>query len=191
MRFRLVILTAVGLSHLALLFTGCAADNGEAIKKILAYDPSFQGWVDEKNAIQKQLDSAVFSYDKKKREVEAQIIVLKEKKADVKAGYLESVGKITKQLNPEIRKLKQELVDTRNQLRSKETEADNIGKDIGEVSALIEKQNRLELTREETQVWNKRRRALIRRKGIVNKEADGLKESIKITKLKIKVLKIK
>ena len=55
----------------------------------------------------------------------------------------------------------------------------------------MEKQNRLELTREEIQVWNKRRSALIRRKGKVDREILDFKEDIGITKLKIKVLKIK
>ncbi len=191
MRFRLVIFTVVGLPYLVLLLAGCAVDSEEATKKILVQDPSFQKWVNEKNAIRKKLDSAAGVYNEKKRKIEAQIIVLKVKKSDIKAEHLESVEKITKQLDPERRKLKQELVDMHNRLKLKETESDNISKDISEVSALMEKQNRLELTREEIQVWNKRRSALIRRKGKVDREIVDFKEDIGITKLKIKVLKIK
>jgi len=189
-RLRLAIFMAFGVPCLVLFFTGCAVDEGEATKKILAHDPSFQGWVNERTAIRKKLDSITSVYNEKRRKVEAQILVLKEQKSDIKVEYLGSVEKIKKQLDPANRKLKQKILDMRNRLKVKEIEAGNIEKDIGEVSALIEKQNRLDLTREEMQVWNKRRSALIRCKGKLEKEISDLKKDIEITELKIKILKI-
>ena len=190
-RFRRRLFATLSISCCVLLLAGCAVDDEEATKKILANDSSFQKWIDAKKSIQKKLDSVAAVYNEKKRKVETQIGVLKSKKSSMKAEYLESVAKIAKQLEPERRKLKQELVDTHNQLKLKEAESDNTNKDISEVSALIEKQNRLELTREEMQVWNKRRSALIRRKEKVDKERASLREEIEIIKLKIGVLKIK
>jgi len=174
-----------------LLFAGCTVDSEVATKEILAHDPSFQKWVDKKNTIRKKLDSDASIYNEKQRNIETQIIALKGKKSDIKAEHLESVGRITKQLDPERRKLKQQLVDIYNQLKLKEAETDNVNKDIGEVGGLIEKQDRLELTREEIQVWNKRRSELIRRKDKVDREVADLKEDIEIKKLKIGVLRIK
>jgi len=191
MRFRRRLFATLSVSCFVLLLVGCAVDNEEATKKILANDSSFQKWIDEKKSIQKKLDSTAAVYNEKKRKVETQIVVLKSKKSSMKAEHLESVAKIAKQLEPERRKLKQELVDTHNQLKLKESESDNIKKDIAEVSDLIEKQNRLELTREEMQVWNKRRSALIKRKEKIDKERASLREEIEIMKLKIGVLKIK
>ena len=191
MRFRRRLFATLSVSCFVLLLVGCAVDNEEATKKILANDSSFQKWIDEKKSIQKKLDSTAAVYNEKKRKVETQIVVLKSKKSSMKAEHLESVAKIAKQLEPERRKLKQELVDTHNQLKLKESESDNIKKDIAEVSDLIEKQNRLELTREEMQVWNKRRSALIKRKEKIDKERASLREEIEIIKLKIGVLKIK
>ena len=191
MRFRRRLFATLSVSCFVLLLVGCAVDNEEATKKILANDSSFQKWIDEKKSIQKKLDSTAAVYNEKKRKVETQIVVLKSKKSSMKAEHLESVAKIAKQLEPERRKLKQELVDTHNQLKLKESESDNIKKDIAEVSDLIEKQNRLELTREEMQVWNKRRSALIKRKEKIDKERASLREEIEIMKLKIGVLKVK
>jgi len=191
MRFRRRLFATLSVSCFVLLLVGCAVDNEEATKKILANDSSFQKWIDEKKSIQKKLDSTAAVYNEKKRKVETQIVVLKSKKSSMKAEHLESVAKIAKQLEPERRKLKQELVDTHNQLKLKESESDNIKKDIAEVSDLIEKQNRLELTREEMQVWNKRRSVLIKRKEKVDKERASLREEIEIMKLKIGVLKVK
>jgi len=186
-----MIFACIAVVSPVLIFSGCVENNAESIKKVLTYDPSFQKLLDKKNDIQAKLSSSKADRNEKQRAIEGQIAVLKDKRSGVKADYLSSAVQLKKQIDPDRRNLYQQLLDAKNRLNDKNAELADAEKDMAEIDALVKKKDRLELTREEMQVWNKRITFLTRKKEVIVKEITDLKKDIDITKLKIKVLQIR
>lgn len=198
MRFNLKMIAGVGLVFLAVLLAGCAEDHIAAEKEILAHDSSFQRSIDHRDSIQKELDSRRTSYIQKKKSIKNEIESLKEGIKDlnegetkVKAEYFDSLEKIKQRIYPMIRSLKQNLTDMQRLVKRKQIEMRDIDRDIGEIKALVKKKERLSISAEEIQTWNKRFSSLVERKGLIEKEVDRIKKDIWITRLKIKVLTVK
>ena len=80
---------------------------------------------------------------------------------------------------------------TRRRLKQKQIELSDIRGNIGEIDSLINKKERLSLTREEIRVWGERLSSLNEKSVAVEKEIDKLKKEIEITGLKIKVLEVR
>jgi len=175
----------------ALLLEGCTGDLKEMEKEILAYDSSFQKTIDQRDSTQKQLDAEKASYIQKNQEIESRITALKEKKAEVKADHLATLEKIKRQIYPKKRSQQQDLMNLQRRLKERQIEVRNITKDIEEVNALVKKDDRLSLTREEIQAWSKRLSSLVERKSGMEKEIAVLRNKIRITRLKIKVLDVR
>jgi hypothetical protein len=174
----------------ALVFSqqGCVEKREETLKNILAYDPSFQSVLDKRNSLQEKLNSQKTSLLRKEMEIGEGIIALKEKKALAKEEYASSVENIKRQMQPEKRRLKQDLLEINRRHRLKRVELSGIERDISEINSLIKKKDKLALTQEEMQTWNKRLSLLLKKKVFLESEVKKLKKEGEITKLKIGVL---
>jgi len=173
----------------SLSFQGCVRDREEAEKTILAHDPSFQKTITRRNQIRKQMDSKENVYIVLKQKIAGQIMALKEKREQAKKEYLDSVEKLKGQMQPEKRELERGLIDLERNYKLKSAELSNINRDIKEINALINKKEELTLTPEEIRTWNDRLSALIRKKEEASAERGKMAKEIRITKLKISVLK--
>jgi len=182
---------AAGLAVLLLFLQGCSIDPEEARKQVIAYDPSFRDVLREKDAIIKKLEEKKSDFDKKTSEIDAGIAALKNNKSMIRAEYDKSVDALKKQLDPRKRTLQLELVDLKRKMKRKIREENDIKKDIAEVNSLVEKKDQLDLTREEISAWNRRLATLTGRAGETGKAIAGMKEELRIKKLKLKLLKIR
>ena len=187
----LTVFASAGLLSFALLLEGCTGDLKGMEEEILAHDSSFQKTIDQRDSTQRQLDADKASYIQKNQEIESRMTALKEKKAEIKADHLATLEKIKRQIYPKKRSLQQDLMNLQRRLKEKQIEVRNITKDIDEVNALVKKDDRLSLTREEIQAWSKRLSTLVERKNRMEKEIAALRKKIRITRLKIKVLDVR
>jgi chromosome segregation ATPase len=170
---------------------GCGVkDIGEAEKEVVAYDPSFQKTLDNRDALRGQLESARAEYLGNTEQINSQMEALRERKAQVKKDYTAAAEKIKKQIDPEKRQLQRDLMEYQRQYKIKAIESENVEKDIKEITALIGKKEELDLTQEEIRTWNDRLTSLIRKKEKLSSEKDKIRQDIDITKLKDKVLRL-
>jgi len=167
--------------------TGCFQDRAKIEKSILEQDPNFQKMLDSRNFLQEGIESRYKVYQDKTKEIDAQIQMLKERKAQVRAIYLEFIAKLKRQFDAERKLLQQTLAEYRRQLTVKREEVRSVDKDIKEVSGIVRKKEKLELTREEVQVWQNKLSSLLERKSVLEREAGTIGRNIRITELKIKV----
>jgi chromosome segregation ATPase len=181
----------------ALFSSGCGENPRETEEMILKEDPSFREELGERDAIQAEADAERDSYRKKADELDAQISLLKEqitifnrKKADLRGAHAAALEDIRKKVAPQKRALEQDLAEKKRLLKRKEIELRHVARDIEEIKGLVDKKERLSLTREEVQVWNDRYSSLTQHRSGIEKEIIQLKNDIEITKLKIKVLKV-
>jgi chromosome segregation ATPase len=176
----------------AAIFTqqGCAENRQEREKRILAYDPSFQNDLDKRSSLQKKLDEQKAAFLQKKLEIEDQINAFKEKSVILKEEYASSIGNTKRQIQPQKRSLRQDLLEMKRQYVLRKTELSGVTKDIKEIKALIERKDKLSLTQSEMQTWNERLSSLIEKKESIVSDMDRLEKEIEITRLKIKVLEV-
>ncbi|MGB2599899.1 MAG: hypothetical protein WBB86_06530 [Candidatus Omnitrophota bacterium] len=176
----------------ALVFTqqGCVDSSAEKEKRILAYDPSFEDYLDKRNSLQAKLNDQKNAFLHEKLQIEGQISGLKEKNVQLKEEYIVSIGETKRQIQPERRRLRQDLLEMKRRYALKKTELRATVSDIKEISALIKRKDKLALTREEMQTWNKRLSSLLEKKAGVLSEMEKLDKEIEITRLKIKVLMV-
>ncbi len=185
------ILTVCSAILLCVMSQGCGVqDIGEAEKKVVAYDPSFQKALDDRDALRRQLESIKAEYLGSTEQINSQMEALQERKAQVKKEYTAAEEKIKKQIEPEKRQLQRDLMEYQRQYKIKAIELENAEKDIKEITALIDKKEELDLTQEEIRTWNDRLTSLIQKKEKLSSEKDGLRQDIDITKLKDKVLRL-
>jgi len=177
------------VSSMLLLSQGCTEDRSELEKKILTNDPSFQETIDKRNALQQELDSHKVKFLQKKQEVDTRIIALKEEQKQLEKEYSSFAEKTRRQLYPEKNALEEKLADTILQYNGKKVEIRGTDRDIREINALIKKKDSLSMTQQEMKTWNDRLLSLMKKRETYNSEKNKLQEDIKITKLKIKVLK--
>jgi hypothetical protein len=179
------------LCGLAVLQQGCVENREEMQKKILAHDPSFQESLEKRNSLQEKLDLQKAAYLRKKIEIEGEINALKEKSVQAKEEYATYAEDTKRQIEPDKRHLKQDLLEMKNRYELKKAELGSVNRDINEIDSLIKRKDRLALTPEEIQTWNKRLASLIEKKAEVEADLDKFKKEIEITNLKIKVLDLK
>jgi len=186
----------VAISAFCVLLSGCVMeDRAEMEKTILQHDSSFQEILDQRDAYQRESDSAKAAYireygelEDKISELRNQIAAIREQEANLKLSHLASLDEIKRKIYPRKRALKQDLAEMQRRLKRREVELRDIDKDIAEVEALVDKKERLSLTREEIHAWNKRFSSLVERKAEIEKEVEETKRNIEITRLKVKVL---
>jgi len=169
---------------------GCAENRQEREKKILAYDSSFQSYLDKRSSLQKKLDEQKAAFLQKKLEIENQINALKEKSVILKEEYASSIGNTKRQIQPAKRSLRQDLLEMKRQYALRKTELSGVTKDINEIKDLIKKKDKLSLTQAEMQTWSKRLSSLIEKKASIASDMNKLEKEIEITRLKIKVLEV-
>jgi chromosome segregation ATPase len=183
---------SVSVLLLLVLFSaaGCQKDQGEAEKKVIAYDPSFQKTIDNRNSLRRELVTQRAAFSRKSQQIDSQIDALKEQKAQAKKEYIASVDKIKRQIHPAKRQLQRDLMELERKYRRKSAEVKDLEKDINEISDLIEKKDELALTQEEIQTWNERLTNLNQKKDELSAERKKIQTEIEITKLKDRVLKL-
>jgi len=172
---------------MAFSLPGCLEDRSAVEKKILEQDPEFKKMLDARNFLQEGIDSRYKIYVEKSKEIDAQIQALKERKAQYRAIYLEFIAKLKRQFDAEKKLLKQQLAEYHNQLDKKREKIRGVEKDLREVKSILGKKEKLELTREENQVWMNKLAVLSEQKGALDRESAILKKNIWLTELKIKV----
>ncbi len=175
---------------LVLFLQGCGDRGVDIEKKVLAFDPSFQNAINVRNSLAEEISARQISYNEKEADFVERINVLNAKKETAKREYFASVEEIKRRLDPRKRSLRQELIDIERRYRNQKTELEYIDRDIKEISALIDKKDRLILTPEEIRSWNERLAVLIDKRSDITSKKEELKQEIEITKLKIKVLEI-
>lgn len=177
---------AFALSFLA----GCRDNAKELESRILKDDPGFQDVLENRNDLREQIALQKAGYDKKVASYDSRIAALREQKALARSEYEASLDKVERQLEPVVRQLKAELVDMRRRLEMKSIQMRNIERDTKEIEALIDKKDTLAFTQEEIKTWNDRLAALVESKAEVSADEQKLKDDIKTTKLKIKVMQL-
>ncbi|MGB2630463.1 MAG: hypothetical protein WBD24_02860 [Candidatus Omnitrophota bacterium] len=176
------------LSALVLLTQGCAEKREDRIKEILAHDPSFKSYLDKRDSLQKKMDSQKKAFIQDKMEIEDQVNALREKQISLKEEYTMSIGETKRQLQPEKRRMGQDMMEMKRDLALKKIELNGALRDINEINSLIEKKDKLALTSEEMQTWNDRLSSLVEKKATIMSEISKLEKEIEITREKIKVL---
>jgi chromosome segregation ATPase len=176
------------LSTLVLLTQGCAEKREDRIKKILAHDPSFKSYLDKRDSLQKKMDSQKKAFIQDKMGIENQINVLREKQIGLKEEYTVSIGETKRQIQPEKRRMGQDMMEMKRDLALKKIELNGTLRDINEINSLIKKKDKLALTREEMQTWNDRLSSLVEKKATIMSEISKLEKEIEMTREKIKVL---
>jgi uncharacterized coiled-coil DUF342 family protein len=163
----------------------------EAEKKIVDYDPMFPKLLEKRDLIQNEISDIGAMYRKAANAIYIQIESLKKKREDLRVEYLQSVEAKKRQLIPDQQELRNKLIDLSARFRIKTNEMNDVKRDIGEVDNLMQKKNRLDFTKEEIQVWNKKHSILLEREASLGQDIAKLGEEIRILKLKIKVLKVR
>ena len=186
----LKLFTLLLFSTLIFTLQGCGTNLEENEKKILAYDPSFRDYIDKRDALQEKLSEQKDAFARKKIEIDEKIDALKEKISQLKEEYASSIGNTKRQLQPQKRSLKQDLLEMKRRYALKKSELNTVSKDISEVDSLIKKKDKLNLTQEEMQTWNKRLSAQLEKKVSIESEMAKLEKEIEVTRLKIKVLEV-
>lgn len=176
------------MSALVLLTQGCAEKREDRIKEILAHDPSFKSYLDKRDSLQKKMDSQKKAFIQDKMEIEDQVNALREKQISLKEEYTMSIGETKRQLQPEKRRMGQDMMEMKRDLALKKIELNGALRDINEINSLIEKKDKLALTSEEMQTWNDRLSSLVEKKATIMSEISKLEKEIEITREKIKVL---
>ncbi|MGB2601439.1 MAG: hypothetical protein WBD00_01715 [Candidatus Omnitrophota bacterium] len=169
---------------------GCQKDQGDSEKKIIAYDPSFQKTLDNRDSLRQELATQRAAFLRKAQQIDNQIDALKEERAQKKKDYLSSVDKIKRQIDPSKRQLQRDLMEMQRQSKRKSSEIRDLEKDINEITDLIEKKDDLALTQEEIQTWNERLATLIEKKENLSVEREKIQSDIEVTRLKDRVLKL-
>lgn len=181
---------SVSVLLVILSVAGCRKDLGESEKKVVAYDPSFQKTLDNRNSLRRELETQRAVFARKTQQIDNQIGALKEQKAEAKKEYIASVDKIKRQIHPAKRQLQRDLMELERKYRRKSAEVKDLEKDINEINGLIEKKDELALTQEEIQTWNERLTNLIQKKEELSAERKKIQTEIEVTKLKDRVLKL-
>jgi predicted nucleic acid-binding Zn-ribbon protein len=174
-----------------ILFQGCIKDTAELEKEILSYDASFKTVLDKRNSMRNELAAEKAAYLSALRQINHQIDALKDQKLQARAQHASRVEKIKKKLNSEISVLQADLLDMKRNLRFKEVQLEATEKSIGEINALIKKEDTLSMTQEEMRTWNDRLASLTRKKEELVSEREKLARDIEITKTKLKVISAK
>ena len=183
------VITACVMLSCALL-TGCNENQAEIEKKILAVDPTFQEVLDDRNALRGQLSALGTGLARDLRQSDDQIAALKKQKAVTKKEYAASIEKVKRQMYPQKRRMERELLDMQRNYTMKKQTIRDLDRDINEISALIEKEDKLSLTQEEVRSWNDRRAALVKKKEIINTDLEKMRIEIETTRMKIKVMRL-
>ncbi|MDP8299672.1 MAG: hypothetical protein P9L88_07225 [Candidatus Tantalella remota] len=170
--------------------TGCNEDQSAIEKKILVVDPTFQETLDGRNALRDQLSALQTGLARGIRQSEDQIAALKGQKVAARKEYAASVEKIKRQIYPQKRRMERELLDIQRNYTLKKQTIRDLDRDINEISALIEKEDKLSLTQEEVKSWNDRRAALVDKKEGINTDLEKMQVEIETTRMKIKVMKL-
>jgi len=165
---------------------------------VLERDPAFQETLNQRDAVQKELDSERAVFQKKESEIGGQIDLLREqinifrqKKSELRALYFATLDSIKRKIYPEKRVLEQSYAEKKRLLRRKAIEARDVERDIKEIKGLVDKKDRLSLTREEIEAWNKRYSSLMDHKSLADKEIAELEKEIETLGMKIRVLNVK
>lgn len=188
MRYRAILITL--LAAFVFASSGCKKDRAEDESRILAHDPTFKTELAKRNALRQEMIDQKQAYMKLCRENDFKIAALKKQKKQAKNNYQATVEKIKVQINPYKRQLRQEYLDKQREYKRKKSEIADILKDTKEITALMDKKDRLVLTQEEVKTWNDRLSSLIARKAQLEEDTKQLKKDIEIMKLKIKVMEI-
>ena len=167
---------------------GCVDNRAEMEKKILAADPSFQQKLEERNLLRKELDTSRAIFMKSCAEVDAKITALRENKSQTRQEYSMVVDKIKRQVQPEKRRLEEELVDVKHQCEIRKIAIKSVEKDIEEITALINRRDTLAMSQEEIRTWNERLATLVNKKEKLLAEVTEIQNKTDVTKLKIRVL---
>jgi hypothetical protein len=173
------------------LTQGCKEDLGEIENSVLSFDPSFRKVLNQRDRLQEDLSSNKAAYFKEIESIEGQMGILKERKIKAKLEHKDRDEEIKRQIQPEARRLKQEVLDKKREYKRKKNILDEVNRDIKDVSGLIDKKDTLVLTSEEVESWNKRLFTLDERKKEVEEEIVQLQRDIEISGLKLKVLVLK
>jgi hypothetical protein len=177
---------------LALLsVSGCAQDRVETEKKILSYDASFQTTLKKRDLLDTELLSLRAAFAKVCMSIDAQIAILRDKKARAKREYDASAEKIKLQFQPEIRKVERDVQDAEKRYELKSVEMREVERDMNEVNYLVKKKDKLVLTEEESKTWNSRLAELIEKKAAIAGDLAKIKEEMQIEKMKLKVMRLK
>ena len=171
-----------------LLAQGCTENREEMEKEIVAHDSSFQSYIDKRISLQEKLTSEKNSFVQQKLEIEDEINSLKEKELLIKEEHIARIGEIKRQIQPEKRRLSQDLLEMKRKLGLKKIELKGVVRDINEINSLIKRKDKLALTSEEVRTWNDRLSSLIEKKAKISAEISSLDKEIEITRLKIKVM---
>ena len=113
---------------------------------------------------------------------------LKEKKVRSGQEYAAKAEQIKRQLHPEQRNLKRDLIEMQRCYGQKSEEVRHTERDIREINVLIKKKDKLALTQAEIQTWNDRLASLVKKWEMLSSEREKLRTEIGVTKMKIKVL---
>ncbi|MBF0216214.1 MAG: hypothetical protein HQL30_04380 [Candidatus Omnitrophica bacterium] len=161
----------------------------EAEKKIVDYDPLFAKLLEKRDLIQNEISDIGALYRKAANAIYIQIESLKKKREDLRVEYLQALEAKKQQLVPDQQELRNKLIDISARFKIKTNEMNDVKRDISEVDNLMQKKNRLDFTKEEIQVWNKKHSILLEREATLGQELTKLGEEIGMLRLKIKVLK--
>jgi len=176
---------------LLVLCQGCRGNTEEAEKMILAHDPSFRVQLERRAQLQNELDSSKLEYIDSKAALDEKITAVNEKKKELKLAYRARSDEIKRRIDPERRRLEHELLETERDYKDAKRELKNTERDIKEIEDLMSKKDKLILTSEEIQAWNERLSSSLKKKSLLASEIDKLEEEVRITKLKLAVLKLK
>ncbi len=180
------------------LAAGCMENRKEVEQGVLERDPAFQETLNQRDSVQKELDSERAVFQKKESEIQSQIALLrdqitifKQKKSELRALHFAALDSIKRKIYPDKRVLEQNYTEKKRLLRRKAIEARDVERDIKEIKGLVDKKDRLSLTREEIEAWNKRYASLLDHKSLADKEIAELEKEIETLGMKIKVINVK
>ncbi|MCK5450867.1 MAG: hypothetical protein KAI70_03790 [Candidatus Omnitrophica bacterium] len=169
---------------------GCLRSSSEIETIILEHDPDFKETLNKKDHLLTQLDSKRSAFLKKKAEINENIVSLKNDKVRLDKNYSREKQEIKRLIQPDRRKLERELIDAERSHKNSLAELGNINRDIKEISALVQKKDKLLLTSEEIRTWKDKLSSLTIKKEGVEKSKDEIRKQIEIIKLKLKVVKV-
>jgi len=183
-------LTVIWLCASLCALPGCVRNEAEMEKEVLAHDASFKEAIDKRNSLRSEIDARQEACRQKEAEIDEKIESLKAQKVQDRKEYARQAAQIKRQLDPDKRDLERELIEFARQYKRKKEELNNIERDMDEINDLITKKDDLALSQEEILTWNERLAALTKKKTLAVQEKDKLQKEIRITKLKVKVLKL-
>lgn len=182
---------AVPLVLILFSVSGCMQDRLEMEKKILGHDASFQSTLKKRDLLNTELDSLKAAFVKVSMSIDAQIAILRDKKARARREYDASSEKIKLQFQPEIRKVERDVQDAERRYELKNVEMREVERDMNEVNYLMKKKDKLILTEEETKTWTTRFKELTEKKETISAELAKIREEMQIEKMKLKVMRLK